>query len=218
MPLRLPLFLTILAATTALAQQREGTYAGTIKGVRGNVLLVEVDGQTGPVATDAQTKLTVAATGDGGFLTPGVMMAVTGSLRPEGKLTGARFTLHPNAKQTLTTKGRTVNAADPKLTVAARLLSKEPFVVQTLEAIQVQRDGRTVTRVPAGQKLPVSLASKDPKEVDITLGPAARLIAEGDAVRLTFKKGRAAATAVSVTKSQPMSSKPVEGDSKKADE
>ena len=218
MPARLTALACLLAAVPAAAQQRDGTYAGTVKGMQGRAMVVEVDGQTGPVPIDGQTRLSVSATGDAGFLKPGVAMAVTGSLRPEGKLTGARFTLHPNAAQTLKPRKRSVDAADPRLTVAARLVSAEPFAVRTLEPIEVTRDGRPVLQVPAGQTLPVSLASKETQSVDIALGAAANLIAPGDAVRLTFNKGRAAATAVAVTKAKPMSSKPAEGGGKKAEE
>ena len=238
--------LTALAAAAALASTAaaQGRYLqtqrnvqtktveGEVKAVQGPRVIVDVDGQTGPIPVDRNTQLNVTARGDAGFLTPGAVVVVSGTLRPDGTVAGGWFTLHPNAQETVTPTTRKVNAADPQVTVAGRLVSLEPFVIRTIDPIAVVRPDETnvgafapggIDVSTAGAKsdltLTVKLRDGKPKDVSMNLGSALALVEPGDTASMTFREDNPrAAWRVSIRKAEPMKSEAPKADGgKKSD-
>ena len=211
-------------------QVQTKTVEGEVKGMQGTRLIVEIDGQTGPIPVDRNTRLTVSATGDKGFLRPGAVVVVSGTLRPDGTVAGASFVLHPNAQQTITPTARKVNASDPQVTVAGSLVSLDPFVIRTIDPIAVVRpeEGNVGAWAPGGIDVSTANAKKDlmltvklrdgvPPEIPMDLGGTPGLIAEGDWAYVTFASDNpSVARAVRVRKAEPLKSAAPESEAKPA--
>ena len=204
----------------ATRQIRTRTVEGEVKNVKGSRVFVEIDGETGPIPVDRNTRLNVAANGDRGFLTPGAVVVVNGTLRPDGTIAGASFTLHPDPKNTVTETARKVNAADPQITVAGRLVSLEPFVIKAIDPIAVVKPdeqnvgafapgGIDVVAASGKRGLVLTVKLRDglPEEVRMQLGSSPALIAPGDWAAVTFGEDNPnAARAVNIRKTESLKS------------
>ena len=206
LPALLAALVTLPASAQNYGQQRQvrtKAVEGEIKEIRGSRLIVEIDGKTGPLPVDRNTELVVTGKGDLGFLRPGAVVVVSGTLRPDGTVAGADFAVHPDPKRSVDPQVRRVNAADPQITVAGRLLSLEPFQIKALDSIaMVKGEGDTwginilgVGEVPPAGSiqnavLTVNLRDGKPQEVSVNLGPSPQLIAPGDWFVASFREDR----------------------------
>ena len=226
-PRTLPVLLAALAAAPAFGQfygqqrqVRTKAVEGEIKEIRGSRLIVEIDGKTGPLPVDRNTNLMVTGKGDLGFLRPGAVVVVSGTLRPDGTVAGADFAVHPNPKQSVDPQVRRVNAADPQITVAGQLVSLEPFKIKALDSIAMVKGegdniGINIVGVgevpPAGSiqnaVLTVNLRDGKPQEVSVNLGNSPQLIAPGDWFVASFREDRPQTPFhVTVRKEEPLKS------------
>lgn len=188
--------------------------SGTIREVSGNKIVWECDGKSGPLPYDGSTQLTVTAQGDTGFVTPGAVVSVSGTLRAETKtITGASLTVHVNPAQTAGRPGRvTVNAGDPQINVKGQLVSLDPLVLKVMDGIvfvPARTEPNAVRAIPPvyDATLQVKLREAKPESVGLALGSMPKLIAAGDSVTVTVRQDRpTVASAISIRKTEVLKS------------
>lgn len=210
--------LSLVTATTIQAQGfaysvRSQTYQGEIKEVRGNTIIWESDGKTGPIPYDRATTLTVSGTGDAGFVTPGAVVTISGTLRPDKSIIGASMSVHANPKETGQAVRVTVSEADPQIRVKGQIVSFEPLTIKAIDGISMtqasQQNQRAGAMAPPayGVVLQVKLRDPKPETVGLILGSAPRLIAAGDTATVTVREDRPkVASAISIRKTEPLKS------------
>lgn len=186
---------------------------GEITEVRGRTLMWESDGKSGPIPYDQSTRLTVYASGDPGFVVPGAVVSVSGTLRPDQSVIGASLTVHVNPAQTAAMPGiARVNSSDPQINVKGRLVSLDPLAIKTIDGISMstgQQQNQAGAVVPPIYDTVLKVKLRDPKpaSVSLVLGSAPQLIAAGDRVTVTVAQNRPnVASAISVRKSDVLKS------------
>lgn len=199
------------------------TLEGTIEAISPQGLVVNIDGQSGPVPMDRQTTLEVTGYGDPGFMQPGAAVWVMGRMQPDGSVSNAQFTIHLSPQETLKTGERTFEASDPSIGFAGRIVSLEPFVVQSLDTIvpeMANPQGGPAKRGRAlrNPRLQVKPEIRQPERVRVIFGPNPALAAVGDEARITIRSDRPnVASRVQITKEETATSPATRAEAAKSD-
>lgn len=191
-----------LAATPVHAQRgatifiQTKTMQGEIVAIQGSRLIWESEGKRGPIPYDQMTTLNVYASGDPGFVVPGAVVTVAGTLRPDKTITAAMITVHVNPGQTAALPGRaSVDTNDPEIQIKGRLVSVDPLVMKAIDGIAFvtgaddQRAGANVQPI-YDAVLKISLRDPKPEQVSLMLGSAPKLIEVGDKVTVSVREDR----------------------------
>lgn len=197
--------------------------SGEITQVAGNRVMWEADGNSGPIPFDRTTRWEVKGTGDAGFLSVGSVVTVKGIFKAEdSKIILASFDVHRSPRDTARPGNCTVQTADPNITVKGTVISAEPMAIKAIDTITLIKgsdaNGQR-SRPVSGATLKVEPRGGKVETVGLILGSAPQLIAPGDSVTVTVNSLRpTVAQSISVTKSEPLSSKRGEGGKAKEDE
>ena len=187
------------------------TVDATIKGITPQALLVEVEGQTGPVPLDGNSQLVVVGKVEREFLQAGSSVMVSGYVREGGRLTDAIVTLHVQPQQTMSGSAvRQVKQTNPLVTAAGQIVSLDPLRVRITDGLQLVGE-QTQPNVPPptsqpqyNQILTLELKSND-ATIAANFGANAALIPENASAKLTVpENGQPVVRRVVVTREEPI--------------
>lgn len=175
---------------------------GKLKGIQGNLLVLEVSGKDALVQPGQAVQLTVMGKAEPDFLTPGRYVQFTAPLNKQGVVKGKLSKLSV-VELTPTTKPGAFAEGDPG-TKPAGDDDFVPFFVRG--QVRSLRDGQLQVSVP-GMMIRAELSDKP--NIDVGLSDI-RLASEGDSVAIKAKEvqpGAFVAERITITTSQPLSAK-----------
>ena len=211
-----PLIAALLVAPLLVAQprvpgyrqnnQKTTTVDAEIKAMQPGRLIVEVDGETGPIALDRNTRLTVTGEVDRAFLQSGSVVEVSGFVREGGRIGKARLTLHTDPQQTAKPRVRKVKVDDKQVAAVGRVVSLEPLAVVFTDGLamvgQPAREGdRPPESRPVYNQRMLIEEEKPTGPIKANFGPAVQLIEENAEARIVVpESGPRVARSVTVTR------------------
>ena len=159
-------------------------------------LIVDREGQPTPVPIDRQTEVIIEGEGDPGFVQPGTILYVWGKLKPDMTVIEAGYRVHVEPKKTANWGGlKNVYEDDANIRIMAKVLTLEPFVVQSLDTLvptqrnergDVGRQGRPLRNA----KLKLDLYDSQPETVPVSFGTNPKLAEVGDSVAILIREDR----------------------------
>ena len=201
-------------------QVKTVTVDATIQDISPSALLVEVDGETGPIGLGRQTQLVVMGEVEPGLIGVGSYVEASGYLREPGKLSDARLTLHVTAATLPKSQVRQVKQVDPLVTCTGRIVAAEPLTMLCQDGLQLvgetpQPNQQPPMSRPAYKQRLVIDVSKADEPVRANFGAMPKLVSKGDKAKIVVpEQGRRVAQRVTVTREAVVTVEDIKGKAK----
>lgn len=219
--MQLLLIACLIVSQRGIPKEKTQTVDAVIKGIAPGQLLVEVEGQSGVVAMNRQTQLTVTGTIEASLLSVGSVVAVNGYLREPGVISDAKLTLHTNPKQTVRAGVRNVEQRKP-FTCYGRVASLEPLAIVCFDGLALVGPmpadagpgAKPPTSRPAYNQTLTVKANIGEGGIGANFGAMPVLISEGDTAKITVpERGPRVARKVMVKRDKMVTRAEITGES-----